>query len=332
MPRPVSQKVADLKILFRQRIAHGVYPPGAAFPSTRAIVKRHTVSYQTAHRIINQLVDEGLLQTRRGAGTFVTGGIAPPTGALLLFNPRAKRKGSIGAHLKKLLETELDQQAIPHRTAWTDAGLKRHPNFLPVFWERHPTTPLSPSDLNFALVLNDRKTVGLEASRLDTLSIDNYSGGVCAAEVLLAQEPLRANPSLAKRVTVMAARQDDARSFDRVAGLRSLITIPNRRVIEAGSWDMEDSFNAAGRLLSLNPSAVFCCSDRLAEGVIRYARKPGAPLPPIVGFDNAPIAETLGLTTIAAPWQEMAETAAKRMKGNRGTARRQIFAPHPVIR
>ena len=55
-----------------------------------------------------------------------------------------------------------------------------------------------------------------------------------------------------------------------------------------------------------------------------------------VGAAGDITAEELGLTTVAAPWREMAETAArvilKRMRGHRGAARRQIFAPHPVIR
>lgn len=338
MPRPVSQKVRSLQTLLRQRIAHGIYQPGDAFPSTRAIAKRHQVSYQTAHRILSELVSEGLLQTRQGAGTFVAGQVKLPQGVLLLFHPRARRRGSFGAYLKGLLEGALQKEGISYRTSWTDSGLTRYPNHLPVFWE-HPSefsVPFPNAKDRYALVLNDRKTAGLEAARLDTISTDDYSGGVCAAEVLLTLEPLRNPHNKIKRAAILAARLDDTRSMERVMGFRSLITITDQRVIEAGSWDMEDGLIAAPKLLALNPSAIFCCNDRLAEGVIRYARKANIHLPPLVGFDNAPIAEELGLTTIAAPWEEMIEAAVqiiqKRLKGNRGMARRQIFAPHPVIR
>ncbi len=338
MPRPVSEKVRRITTLLRQNVEQGVYRPGERFPSTRSVAARHGVSYQTAHRVLAALVAEGLLEARHGSGTYVAGAAQLPEGVLLLFHTRARRPGSFGFHLKRLLEDALTKESIPFRTAWTDAGRARHPNLLPVFWELQAAEgeEYATSDGAYALILNDRRIAGLEASRVDTISTDDYSGGVCAAEVLLTHAKLQDSPERQSRVMILAARADDARSEDRVDGFRSLLPVGRSRIVEAGSWNREDGTRAAGALLARSPSAIFCCNDRLAEGVVRYARREKIALPPIVGFDNAPIAEELNLTTIAVPWQEIVATATeiikKRMAGNRAMARRQVFAPSPIVR
>ena len=78
-------------------------------------------------------------------------------------------------------------------------------------------------------------------------------------------------------------------------------------------------------------AGVFCCSDRLAEGVVTHGVRAA-----VVGFDDAPVAETLNLTTFAIPWQEMVTGAVgiirRRMNGHAGAAAKLIFAPRPVMR
>jgi DNA-binding LacI/PurR family transcriptional regulator len=55
------------------------------------------------------------------------------------------------------------------------------------------------------------------------------------------------------------------------------------------------------------------------------------PPPLIVGYDDAPIAQQLGLTTIALPWQEMAvavvQRARLRLRGDLGSACTFLFQP-----
>ncbi|MEO1237952.1 MAG: substrate-binding domain-containing protein, partial [Planctomycetota bacterium] len=81
---------------------------------------------------------------------------------------------------------------------------------------------------------------------------------------------------------------------------------------------------------------VFAGNDRLAEGLVSYCRKRGRRVPALVGFDDAPIAESLGLTTIAIPWEEIARgverVVAERLRGSQAAAVRQTFVPQPVLR
>lgn len=71
---PVSARIgADLKA----QIAQGVYPPGAALPSTRALAAELGVSRTTVTAAYDQLVAEGYLETRPGARTRVAAGLQP---------------------------------------------------------------------------------------------------------------------------------------------------------------------------------------------------------------------------------------------------------------
>jgi DNA-binding LacI/PurR family transcriptional regulator len=60
------------------------------------------------------------------------------------------------------------------------------------------------------------------------------------------------------------------------------------------------------------------------------------PRPRIVGFDDAPIATKLSLSTIAIPWEELiadaTDTITRRLSGDRSASRRRIVTPRPVVR
>lgn len=69
MPRPTLwTAIADT---LRDEIASGQYGPGARLPSESRLAARFGVNRHTLRRAIAQLVEEGHLRTRRGAGAFV---------------------------------------------------------------------------------------------------------------------------------------------------------------------------------------------------------------------------------------------------------------------
>jgi DNA-binding LacI/PurR family transcriptional regulator len=157
---------------------------------------------------------------------------------------------------------------------------------------------------------------------VDSVACDEFSGGAAAAELLL-------GTGAAENPAVLAGPASDHRSRQRVAGFRSISQ--NAKVFWAESWDAEAAAKLAPRIAKGKFDGVFCCSDRLAEGLAAYAVD-GA----VVGFDDAPVAEALDLTTIAIPWHEMVAGAVdiirRRMNGHTGSAAKLIFAPRPVMR
>ena len=68
--RPVPL-YAQLESLLAAEIAAGRLPPGDQLPNEEELVKRYAVSRTTVRQTIQNLVRRGLIQIRRGKGTFV---------------------------------------------------------------------------------------------------------------------------------------------------------------------------------------------------------------------------------------------------------------------
>lgn len=79
----------------KKAVIAGQLRPGDAFPSVRALSKELKINPNTAHKVVTQLLAEGLLEVMPGIGTVV----APPT-------------GSTAAERGKLLRTELEQLVV----------------------------------------------------------------------------------------------------------------------------------------------------------------------------------------------------------------------------
>jgi len=65
---PVYKRIQNA---IRKRIAAAQLPPGSAVPSERELAKTHNVSLMTARHALAGLEREGIVERRRGAGSFV---------------------------------------------------------------------------------------------------------------------------------------------------------------------------------------------------------------------------------------------------------------------
>ena len=57
--------------ILKEQIAKGVYLPGSRLPSESELCKRYQVSPMTVRRSINLLLDQGIVSTIQGSGTYV---------------------------------------------------------------------------------------------------------------------------------------------------------------------------------------------------------------------------------------------------------------------
>lgn len=326
MPRPVSQKVQDIKQTLITRLEEGFYQPGDHFMSNRALAARFGITYQTAHRIISQLVDSGWLTRTTGSGTYIRGNGSAFNHALLLFGPRAKRKDSFGKLLLDILVKALKQQSIPYKVSYaTDKPIPR--TAYPVLWNMPEILQQVCEEQRYALQLHNRPPPGIAASFVDSICTDNYSGGAAAGELLKKRFGC-SHPS------VIGGPQEDSHSKDRIAGFR--LSFPRARIVPAGSWYYEDAAKVMKRAFSTRTDSLFCCNDRLAQAALDYVQAEGIAMPPIIGFDNAPVAEELHLNTIAIPFEEIGEHAAsiikRRLRESRFHAIHHSVAPRPILR
>lgn len=76
MPGSFSKPLKYLSIAatIRERIAAGMYAPGQQLPASAALAKEHGVALMTVRQALGILQQEGAIEARHGAGTFVADG------------------------------------------------------------------------------------------------------------------------------------------------------------------------------------------------------------------------------------------------------------------
>ncbi len=79
----------------KKAVVSGQMRAGDAFPSVRELSKALKINPNTAHKVVMELVDEGILEVRSGIGTVV-----------------AKRASSTSADRGNLLNKELEQMIV----------------------------------------------------------------------------------------------------------------------------------------------------------------------------------------------------------------------------
>ena len=104
---------------------------------------------------------------------------------------------------------------------------------------------------------------------------------------------------------------------------------------------MEGGIRAMEHLLAANPkkmpTAVMCSNDMTAIGVLHKLYRAGLRVPDdlsVIGFDDAPIADLMALTTIRQPLADKGRTAAtillELIAGH--SRRRAVMPTHLILR
>jgi GntR family transcriptional regulator len=93
--RPGSSLYEQVVYAAKKALISGQLRPGDAFPSVRTLSTALKINPNTAHKVITQLLNEGLLEVMPGTGTVV----APP-------------RASTAAERSRLLEREVEQLAV----------------------------------------------------------------------------------------------------------------------------------------------------------------------------------------------------------------------------
>src|SRR6266403_2117951 len=99
---------AQLESLLAAEIGAGTLPPGSQLPKEDELVKRHAVSRTTVRQTIQNLIRRGLIEIRRGKGTFV---LQPKiTQELTELSGFVEDMQSLGRQASAML---LDKQIVP---------------------------------------------------------------------------------------------------------------------------------------------------------------------------------------------------------------------------
>jgi DNA-binding transcriptional regulator YhcF (GntR family) len=328
MGRRPAGEIDRIRATLRAMVSDEFRRAGQRFVSARYIAQRFKVSYQTAHRLLNELRGDGMVIRRAGSGSFIAGQKKTLRSAVLIFARRAKRSGSFGDLLLRQLIVKMEAMDFPFEVTFGDIAPKHVPeDVYPVLWESPRLMHNLSANYRFSLVLHDKPPAGIGSLFTDSISVDDFSGGISAGQILARHSP--------RRPAVIGGPASDPRSQSRIDGFRQIF--PSAQLITAGTWFFRSAVETiAAPLSSLRADALFCCSDRLAEATLICYQKLQIAAPAVIGFDNAPVAETLGLSTIGIPWEEVARVATavikKRLDGQTDHASAIVLPPVPVMR
>ncbi|BBW97368.1 LacI family DNA-binding transcriptional regulator [Geobacillus sp. FSL W8-0032] len=143
-----------------------------------------------------------------------------------------------------------------------------------------------------------------------TVYIDHYQAFAQALRYLLDKGH--------RRIGYCIGRTTGPNSQARAAAYRDVLgsvgVIPQPQWIFDGCLFLEDGKRVIERWMDMKerPSALLVTSDQVAAGIVLHAQRVGVHIPEelaVIGFDNDPLAEMLGMTTVALPHFALGEKA-----------------------
>lgn len=186
----------------------------------------------------------------------------------------------------------------------TDAIILSNDTFL------HPmkVRELTGDDLPIVLIGQAHESI----KAIDSVLIDNFQGAYRAVEHLLERKPasllLLTGPQENQDST---ERLDGAQKAIREASYNVRVSIAHGNFYHDGGRDV---FAEHVRTQGAFPDAVFAFNDAMALGALDVANNASIKIPEeiqIIGFDNTIIAQSVGLSTVSVPMQQIGEEAGR---------------------
>jgi GntR family transcriptional regulator of arabinose operon len=322
-------KHLQIKEELHRAIQEGEYVDGQRIPTEVELASKFGVSRPTMARALRDLEQDGKLQRRAGAGTYVRLNKRYVFGLLIrevgeIFEPichglsQAREDtpheliwGNVPDNLSRAMQAQrLCEQYVDRRVSG-------------VFW-----APLELTDNNEAVnwriaeafnraripvVLLDRDIYSPpRRSNFDLVGIDNRRAGYVITEHLL---------KLGCRSVVFLARPHSAPTVDvRICGFREALlsqgVIPGSELVQLG--DPEDAVFIQQIVNNIQPDGLVCANDITAAKVMRTLTELGVRIPNqirIVGVDDVKFANLVSvpLTTLRQPCSDMGIAALDAM-------------------
>lgn len=317
-------KYLHIKKDLEARIAQGEFGFGR-LPGERKLAEQYDVSYMTVRKAVIHLVNAGLLTK------------VPKKGVFVLDN-RLKNKELSSQEKQLTLGYFLDKTIVsgissPYYSLIFHAieNYAASQNFSVIYFSNS-----SESALELALEQVDgviascfpriEDIIYTIESQVPVVVIDNSSSDKSIPSVILDNFNAEKNCtdyvcSLGhKRIGFMTGLENCDIGRSRIAGYKKGLKAHGLQIDEQlifkGNYAFEAGLKGAEYFLSLDhpPTALICANDSMAMGAIKQIKSHGLSVPDdmsVIGFDNINVASYLtpALTTIAAPYDEMAKQA-----------------------
>jgi LacI family transcriptional regulator len=319
MARGKPERYSELAKAIENHIAVNGLRQGSALPSERKLADMLGANHLTVRRALRLLAEQERIHTIPSRGNYVGKRTAPirQTGLIGILVPAEDP-----FFLSFLCEFEakcerLNLHPILHVTNGDPAKEKRIISFFKntdvVGLVVAPTPGSSGIFVDFPgpIVFFD---VFIEGAPFPQVIVDDAGGAQKAVSHLL---------DLGHRRIAYIGGTGDSTCIRRQKGymdaLRGRGLSPDPNLVKEREYSRDWGYYASRELTedATGATAIFCASDSIAAGVLRYFRESGIDCPKqisVIGFGNTIIAEDLNLTTVTQPCGEMADAILRKLQ------------------
>ena len=322
----------QLAEIIRNQIEKGNYKPGERLPSMDTIAAQYSVNKVTVRRALAELVKAGLIYSVPAQGTYV----AEPPASRGHHRPNQLLTIGLISHVMVPGNTGLYHMEIIEGIRAELARINGTLVILPVKYVEPQVKILDmvlQANLDAAVYLGYFDQVALQSmiangppavlvdyslrgSQVDTVLVDNRSGGYQAAEHLISLGH--------RRFAVVTGETDQAVSQDRLQGVYEALDhfgVEHSSIeLLRGDFQREGGYRAMSDIAAMSnrPTAVFFMNDEMAAGGVQAANAANLKIPEdisIIGFDDTSWATAIQppLTTIHVDKGLMGSIAIQRL-------------------
>lgn len=318
---------------------------GSRMPPIDELARELGTGQRNTHRAVRELVRDGILVSRPGMGTFVSGAFEPsqlpssdangafdlqvaqPVGHLASKRVELVRNSAIQdgfqSYLADTLVRQLNTLGIAVTTTFKGEAQDSRADAV-VMINPPLTAPIEPRPDQIMTVITMGVDVDLHATRgVDFVSVDQIGSAMLAGQRL---REAGCKSACFIGCGLLGDDQHFTGAYDRTASLRLEgfergwgATLPEHHRLYSHAYDIGIGARMVAQYIKLDPrpAGVFCATDELAAGFVIGGLAVGiepATDYKLIGFDGQPIGRNLSegpLTTVEAPLDEMASRAAE---------------------
>ena len=330
--QPKYLQVADM---LRREIADGVFRDGQTLMTEEELRMRFGVSRQTVRQAIALLEDDGLVDRRRGSGTYVRHGPRRRQGTVHVGVVTTYITDYIFPSIVQGIESVFNENGVVMSLSATYNDTRTERNIL----ERMiggqvdglivegTRTAMPAENLDLYRRLTERNIPILfmnsyypELAQIPHVVMDDRGGGRIAAREAL---------NRGYRRPACVFKTDDRQGQERMNGFLDEVRsrgmdIPPERILTFGTEDRMTLFESgrgaefARNLPGSGVDCMICYNDVFAVSLMAILRQQGVRLPEdmgFIGFDNAVFAEMAnpGLTTLGHPKEAFGALVAEKL-------------------
>lgn len=317
MGRGRSKKVIQIKEELIEKIAEGHRRPGNWFISNRELASRYSISYQTAHRLISELCEEGYLHRTPSSGTYVASEEKPPEGIALIFHEQTRLEADgYGDILCRKFEERLQADKISYEIVIANHFTEYPPGRFCIIWGGRYDLHEIIRDVHYSVLIDQKPMPGLNSVFTDSICVDLYSAGAGIAQLFNRHTQLKRTALLMGEENHWQALLDGFSAYRKPTAIRY-----------AGEWTHEAHLEAITQLEKDGFDSLFCGNNTAAEAATQALGNKF----PILTYGDAGRIINCGVAGMTIPWDEMIEEAIqvyrRRRMGDASAARQHTLTP-----